>query len=81
MNALAYFFCRKWFERAWVIQEVVVAASNLVVCGSLALCLDKLYVLSIFMFESGWAYELQSLYAMIEDRILVKPLYLNRMAL
>jgi hypothetical protein len=38
-------------------------------------------MLSIYLFKSGWAYELQRLYAMIEDRLLVKPLHLNPMAL
>lgn len=33
-SALGSFFCRAWFHRLWVIQEVVLARRRQVVCGS-----------------------------------------------
>jgi len=45
--AIYYLFCRPWFERLWVRQEIMSASSAIVICGS--------SILPWNIFRSAWA--------------------------
>ena len=62
---LAALFCRNWFERAWVIQEVALAKQVLVRCGHLALSWFSLELVACWMRSSGFAKEYQG----VHDRL------------
>jgi hypothetical protein len=53
-NAIIHFFNRSWFERAWCIQEVVLAKDVAVCCGGLAINWMWLSLLSMFLHSSQW---------------------------
>jgi hypothetical protein len=53
-KALASFFQRTWFERAWIIQEVVVADDVIVLCGDHILSWQQLVGVSRFLSVSHW---------------------------
>lgn len=53
--ALAEFFQRKWFVRAWIIQEVTFARDITVLCGPYKLRWDDLVTVSQFVATSAWS--------------------------
>ncbi|KAJ4296336.1 hypothetical protein N0V90_006381 [Kalmusia sp. IMI 367209] len=53
--ALAEFFQRTWFVRAWIIQEVTFARNITVLCGSCTLRWDELVTVSQFLATSAWS--------------------------
>lgn len=54
-KALAQFFQRSWFNRAWVIQEVVFANAVNVLCGSHEISWDDLHQISHFLATTSWS--------------------------
>ncbi|KAK1759975.1 heterokaryon incompatibility protein-domain-containing protein [Echria macrotheca] len=59
--AVASFFYRKWFERAWVIQEIIQAQGDVVVvCGdNLSITWDKVRIVAEWMGYSDFASTIQ----------------------
>ncbi|KAF2867153.1 heterokaryon incompatibility protein-domain-containing protein [Massariosphaeria phaeospora] len=53
-EAVARFFQREWFNRAWIIQEVVLAQSVIVLCGAHSLSWSRLLLFSQFLATSSW---------------------------
>ena len=56
-KALARLFCRAWFRRAWVIQEVLLAGKLTVLCGEHELSWERLVLVSAFLAKSAWSRE------------------------
>lgn len=56
--AIAQLLRRAWFGRAWIVQEVVLAKSLILVCGSQSLPWDDLLQLWDFLEDSGWGNKL-----------------------
>ncbi|EGP83473.1 uncharacterized protein MYCGRDRAFT_96851 [Zymoseptoria tritici IPO323] len=52
--ALAKFFRRTWFTRAWVIQEVILAKNKIVWCGDLEIKWKALREVSGWLAQSEW---------------------------
>ena len=52
---LVHFFNRIWFERIWVLQEVILATQIRVLCGTTAIEWDDIVTMSIYLYESGHA--------------------------
>jgi hypothetical protein len=53
-DALASFFRREWFSRAWIIQEVVFARSAVVICGSHSIPWPSMAEISHFIATTSW---------------------------
>ena len=53
-KALACFFQRAWFNRAWIIQEVVFANTAVVLCGSRSFDWEQLIEISQFLATTSW---------------------------
>lgn len=48
-RALAFFFRRPWFQRLWIVQEIVLAQTVSVACGMKQISWEQLYLLSKFI--------------------------------
>lgn len=46
---------KKWFERVWVLQEIILARDAFMSCGDF-LDVDRLFIFVIFIKHSGWIY-------------------------
>ncbi|KAH4610249.1 hypothetical protein HBH69_028440 [Parastagonospora nodorum] len=53
-QALAQFFQREWFNRAWIIQEVVLAQAVILICGSCSISWADMSLFSQFLATSSW---------------------------
>lgn len=53
-KALSQFFQREWFNRAWIIQEVVLARSVTLSCGQHSISWEELSQFSHFLATSSW---------------------------
>lgn len=60
-KALANLFQRAWFNRAWIIQEVVFATSAIVLCGNHSISWDILVEISHFITTTHWSNFLQDI--------------------
>lgn len=58
-NAIAIFLRREWWSRAWVCQEVILARSLTLLCGSHSLEFDDILQACIFLHASDWYVPLQ----------------------
>lgn len=52
--SLIHLFQRTWFDRVWVIQEVVLARLSIVWCGSRFISFDEVGIVSDFLATSIW---------------------------
>ncbi|KAK4219498.1 heterokaryon incompatibility protein-domain-containing protein [Rhypophila decipiens] len=52
--ALVRFFDRYWFERCWIVQEVVLAKGVFCVCGGVEFKWTSLCNFSLYLLRSGW---------------------------
>jgi len=59
-TALARLFRRTWFQRAWIIQEVIFAKEASLLCGSHSLPWDSMTTVSDFLATSSWGNYLSS---------------------
>ncbi|KAI9711819.1 MAG: hypothetical protein M1820_001964 [Bogoriella megaspora] len=62
-KALALLLNRKWFERAWVVQEAALAKVLLIICGFEILPWADVVDTSIFLYTSGWFQPLIKLFS------------------
>lgn len=53
-EALIRFFQRSWFDRVWIIQEVVLAKTAIVWCGQKSMSFDHIGVVSDYLATSVW---------------------------
>ncbi|KAI9704703.1 MAG: hypothetical protein M1820_005451 [Bogoriella megaspora] len=53
-TALARLFCRAWFRRAWVVQEVLLSEQSIVLCGEHEFAWQDLVTVSGFLANSPW---------------------------
>lgn len=58
-DALSHFFRRKWFTRAWVIQEVILARSASVHCGSFSIPWSSVASVSDVLATTSWTNRLR----------------------
>ncbi|KAI8938749.1 hypothetical protein NX059_004616 [Plenodomus lindquistii] len=54
-KALSRFYSRSWFDRAWIIQEVVFARASTVLCGNYAAAWEDLSALSHYIAVTHWS--------------------------
>jgi len=55
VNALNHLYARKWFQRLWVVQEVVLAKRANVVCGSSCFNWFHFESMALFLTSSGYS--------------------------
>jgi Heterokaryon incompatibility protein (HET) len=60
-RALHHLFQRRYFSRAWIVQEVVFAKDVTIICGSHSLPWQNMTVVSDFLATSNWKHFLNSL--------------------
>ena len=60
-KSVVAFLQRKWFERAWIVQEVALARTLVLVCGSKVLPWQDVVDFCSFLDASGWTYRLTAL--------------------
>jgi tetratricopeptide (TPR) repeat protein len=53
-RALVNFFDRLWFERCWIMQEIILAKGAFCVCGGAEFNWSSLYNMCVFLHRSGW---------------------------
>ena len=54
LYCLGHFFCRSWFRRIWVIQEVVLSKSKFVWCGQCMITWDIMYDFASYLSVRTW---------------------------
>lgn len=53
-----FYACRRWFRRAWIVQEAALARNVTVRCGSSSIEWVPMWAMARFMMASGWAHVL-----------------------
>jgi hypothetical protein len=49
ISALVWFYCRPWFQRLWVIQEVNAMSNVTVLCGNIQISWDHVGLVATFV--------------------------------
>jgi hypothetical protein len=67
-KALIHFFDRHWYERAWIIQEVIFARSIFCICGAQEFRWDFVHSMSLYLYHSGWTQRLSRVKAQAKSQ-------------
>lgn len=72
-QALAQFFQREWFNRAWIIQEVVFAKTVTLLCGEHSMSWNELRLFSHYLATSSWTMLLKQLTGSLAASGVIEP--------
>lgn len=80
LGAFRFYYSCKWFQRAWVKQEVVLARELSLVCGRAKITWDGLNLAGVLFTRSNWTTEFLSyrnhfLYEFVKDNYLCDAFY------